>query len=99
MAQRLHTTTQYQVKYGSGFNYQVTDKIISLAKRIDGDCGLAYVNDDETIVEFYGGVLTKIINKEYDANGYPLDDELMDAIETIIDESDSRNDFYHLELF
>lgn len=88
MSVRLHTTTKYQVEYGSTINKDLTDKIISLC--YDADSG--WVSEDETKMEISLVDLEKAIAET-------TDEEMKAALQLIYDESDKENDFARLAIF
>ena len=88
MSVRLHTTTKYQVEYGSTISQDLTDKIIDLCYDAEG----GWVSEDETEMEIPLVDLEKAIAET-------TDEEMKVALQLIYDESDKENDFARLSLF
>ena len=87
MSVRIHTTKVYDVQYGSTINRELTDDIVRLIRSSE----TGYVSDDEEELE--------IDREELKQLQQDCANDVKEAIDVILEESDPENDFIHLSIF
>ena len=88
MSVTIHTTKVYDVQYGSSLSIDVTDDIIDLIRNSE----TGYISEDEMAD-------LEIDRDELEYLRAECTPKVQEAIDIILKESDTNNDFIHLSIF